>query len=175
MCANICLSWFVYQQPEKHLTLLITGVCSLIGSIFDLPAWLMSSPGCKVIPRLTVSPNFSRFCSFKTAGVHEDVQHIAHTHKRCFLRSIFVSLCLDINTNTEAPWQLSLGNQCSPEVMATGTRWGIRRWRSVSLTHQPGSAFLSLISTPTLIKPSDLMSLWSDEWLGNFGTFPTII
>lgn len=160
MCVNICFSWFLYLEPEKHLTLSIAGaVWSSSGSIFDLPAWLMSSPECNVIPRLTLSPNFTPFFSpiYNSWSRCKCSTCTSRTHKRFFLRSIFVSLRLDINTNTEPPWQVSLSNQCSPEAMATETRWEIRRWHSLGLTIQPGSAFLSLISAPSLIN-----TLWPD-------------
>lgn len=56
---GMCISSLRNTSPSPSL------VCSLIWSIFDLPAWLMSSPGCKVIPRLTVSHNFTHFFHLK--------------------------------------------------------------------------------------------------------------
>lgn len=167
---GLCISSLRNTSPSPSLVFAVWS-----GFIFDLPTWLMSSPGCKVRPRLTVSLNFTHFFHLKQLDYIKMYNTYLIRSKRCLLRSIFVSLCLDIHTSAQAPWQVSLGNQCSPEAMATGTRWEIRRWRSVGLTLQPGSAFLSLISTPTLIKPPDLMSLWSDDWLRNFGTSAAII
>lgn len=140
MCVNICFSWFVYLEPEKHLTLSITGaVWSSSGSIFDLPAWLMSSPECNVIPCLTLSPNFTPFFFiYNSWSTCRCSTCTSHTHKRFFLCSIFVSLRLDINTNTEPPWQVSLSNQCSPEAMATEGRWEIRRMTVVGLNSPTG-------------------------------------
>lgn len=162
VCVNICLPWFVYQEPEKHLTLSIIGVYSLIIQwVYFCPRCMINViSACKVTPRLTVSRNFTHFFSSNSWSTCRCARFTSHSHKWCFLRSIFVSLRLDINTNTRPPWQVSLANRSSPEVMATGTGWEIWRWRLVGLTLQPSTTFLSLIFTPTLIN-----TLWPDVFV----------
>lgn len=116
------LSWFMYLEPEKHLTLSITSaVWSSSGSIFDLPAWLMSSPECNVIPCLTLSPNFTPFFLFTTAGVHVDFQHVPHALRKDFSSAAFLCHCVWILTPTP-----NLPDRSRWAISALQRRWRLR-------------------------------------------------